>query len=130
MDKKTTASMVAIVACLVTFIAAPVLAQSPTRATTQDATSEHHQRIYQLMKDMSQKMGEMTEQMSSGNVTAEQREQMSQHMELMSTMMHRMSGLAARPAMNNAESLEQMEQMRVQMDKMIRDPAMKPTIKK
>jgi hypothetical protein len=46
---------------------------------------------------------------------------MGQRMERMATMMRRMSGLAARPAMANPESQRQMEKMRKQMDEMMRE---------
>jgi hypothetical protein len=129
MSKKTKASMTAIVVCLGMFLTAPVIAQSPLGATTQDVTSQHHQRIYQMMKDMTQEMGAMTEQMSRGELTPEQRAQMGRRMGLMSTMMRRMSGLEARPAMKEAEWQKQMNQMRKQMDEMMRDSSMKPGAK-
>jgi hypothetical protein len=126
MYKEMPASMKAIAVCVSIFVAAPASAQPRTDAVEQDGTSQHHQRIYQLMKDMSQEMSKMTEQMSGSDLKPETREQMSKRMELMSTMMRRMSGLAARPAMSDPESQKQMEEMRVQMDDMMRDPRMRP----
>lgn len=44
-------------------------------------------------------------------------------------MMRRMSGLAARPAMANPDSHKQMEEMRREMDAMMRDARMAPGVK-
>jgi len=126
---RMTASMSAIVVCLGPSVMAPASAQSPTGATTQDATSQHHQRIYQMMKDMTEEMSKMTEQMSRGGLTAEQQKQIAQRMGFMSTMMRRMSALQARPAMNDAEWQKQMDRMRKQMDEMMRNPQMPPGVK-
>lgn len=79
-----------------------------------------------MMKDMTGEMGKMTEQMSQGALTPEQRKQMAQRMAVMSTMMRRMSGLEARPAMKDADRQKQMNQMRRQMDEMMRDSTMPP----
>ena len=118
--------MTAIVIYLGMFVAAPASAQSSTGPTFQNVTSQHHQRIHQLMKDMTQEMTRMMEQMSQGALTPEQQKQMSQRMALMSTMMHRMSILEANPAMKDAEWQKQMDQMRKQMDEMMRDSKMGP----
>jgi len=101
-------------------------AQSPTNATPQDKTSLHHQRQYQLMKYMTQEMSAMTEQMSRGELTVDQRKQMAQRMAAMSTVMRNMSGLEGRPAMSEAEWQRQMDQMSKQMDDMMRASSMKP----
>ena len=69
---------------------------------------------------MTGEMSKMTEQMSPGVLTPEQSKQMAQHMTSMSVMMRRMSGLASRPAMKNADQQKQMDQMRKQMDEMMR----------
>jgi hypothetical protein len=82
--------------------------------------------MYQLMKDMTGEMTKMTEQMSQGALTPEQRKKMAQRMAVMSTMMRRMSGLEVRPAMKDADWQKQMDQMRRQMDEMMRDPKMAP----
>jgi hypothetical protein len=129
MSKRSKASMIAIVVCLGMFLAAPAIAQSPMGATTQDATSQHHQRLYQMMKDMTREMGAMTEQMSRSELSPEQRAQMGRRMGLMSAMMRRMSGLAARPAMKEAEWQKQMDQMRKQMDELMGASSMKPGAK-
>lgn len=86
----------------------------------------HHQRLYELMKDMSQEMGSMSEQMSHGDLTAAQGKEMSKKMKDMSFLMNRMSGLQSRPAMANAESQKQTALMRKQMDEMMRAHAMNP----
>ena len=126
MSKKTMASVTAIVVCLGVFLSAPASAQSSAGATLQDVTSQHHQRMYQVMKDMTGEMSKMTEQMSQGALTPGQSKQMAQRMTFMSTMMRRMSWLAGRPAMKNAGQQKQMDQMRKQMDKMMRDSKMVP----
>jgi len=126
MRKEMLVSMKAVAVCLSIFVATPAGAQSRTDAVEQDGMSQHHRRIYQMMKDMSQEMSRMTEQMSGSDVKPEMREQISKRMELMSMMMRRMSGLAARPAMSDAESQKQMEEMRGQMDDMMRDSRKMP----
>jgi hypothetical protein len=65
----------------------------------------------------------------AGYVGAEQRNQMSQRVERLSKMMHRMSGLQDRPALKGPELQKQMDQMRRQMDEMMRDPSMKSPAK-
>jgi len=130
MRKEMLVSMKAVAVCLSIFVATPAGAQSRTDAVEQDGMSQHHRRIYQMMKemmkDMSQEMSRMTEQMSGSDVKAEMRELISKRMELMSMMMRRLSGLAAMPAMSDAESQKQMEEMRGQMDDMMRDSRMRP----
>ena len=76
-------------------------------------------RIYQMMKDMTQEMGKMTDQMSQGPLPPEQQKQMAQRMTFMSTMMRRLSGLEARPAIKHANLEKQLDQMRKQMDEMM-----------
>lgn len=126
MSKKTTASIAAIIVCLGVSAAAPASAQSPTGATTQDVTSWHHQRMYQVMKDMAGEISKMAEQMSRGTLAPEQHKQMAQRMAFMSTMMRRMSWLEGRPAMKEAEWQKQMDRMRKQMDEMMRDSKVTP----
>ena len=129
MIKKTAVSMMALVLCLGIFSAAPVSAQPTTGAARQSGVSGHHQMMGDMMKDMSQEMSKMTEQMAGGERTPEQRKQMGQGMESMSKMMHRMSGLYSRPAMKEPEMQKQMDQMRKQMDDMTRDSSMKSPAK-
>lgn len=112
--------------CAGVLLTTVVAAQSPTGPTVQDAVTRHHLRQYQLMKDMTQVMTAMTEQMSRGDVTDEQRKQMAQRMSMMSNLMRRMSGLEARHAMKEVEWERQMNAMRRQMDDMMREPIAKP----
>jgi len=125
---KTDASMTATIAFLGMLLAAPAIAQSPQGATTQDDVSLHHQRQYQMMKDMTDEIAAMTEQMRA-ELPPERRAEMGLRMGLMSTMMRRMSGLEARPAMKEAKWQQQMDQMRQQMDAMMGAPSMKPSAK-
>ena len=129
MIKKTAVSMSALVLCLGMFTAATVSAQPMAGVTRQAGVSEHHQRMGDMMKDMSQEMNNMTELMFRGDLTPEQRKQMSQRMERMSKLMHRMSGLQDRPAMKEPGLQKQMDQMRKQMDEMKRDVSMESPAK-
>ncbi|MBX9945997.1 MAG: hypothetical protein K2Y40_18125 [Reyranella sp.] len=126
MSGKTKTSMTAMVACLGMLLAATAMAQSPPPATTQGGASVHHQRLFMMMKDMTQEMTTMTEQMSRGELTPDQRKQMSLRIELMSGMMRRMSGFEAMPAMMDPEQQKQMDEMRKQMDEMMGSSSMKP----
>jgi hypothetical protein len=95
-------------------------AQSPIGSTFQDQnpTEPHHFRIYQMMKDMTQEMTKMTEQMSQGAPTPDQQKQMAKRMQSMSAIMHRLSGLEARPAIKHGDMDKQLDQTRKQMDQM------------
>ena len=126
MIRKITNSIAAIVVCISVVAAMPASAQSSSGPTSQNGMSQHHRMQYQMMKDMTQEMGRMTEQMSKGELTPEQRKQMARRMALISTMMQRMSGLAARPAMRAPEWQKQMGEMRKQMDGMMSNPQMAP----
>ena len=98
---------------------------------TQDkpSVSEHHQAQFQMMKDMSQEMSKMTDEMSRGGLTSEQNKKMAKRMEGMSTMMRRMTSFFSRPAMKEPEMQKQMAQMRKQMDSMMHDQSMPPKTK-
>ena len=85
--------------------------------------SRHHQALFEVMKDMTREMSMMTDQLTMGEVTAEQDRDIAQRMERMSSLMQRMSGLLARPAMSEPEFRGQMEEMRKQMSSMKREPA-------
>ena len=76
MSKKTIVSMAAIIVCLGAFVVSSAIAQTQSASVSQDVITMHHQRLYQLMKDMNQEMGMMTEQMSRGAPTPDQRTQM------------------------------------------------------
>ena len=110
--------------CASMLSAASANAQSPAGSTFQDQgrIDPHHLRIYQMMKDMTQEMTKMTEQMAQGALTPDQQKQMAQRMQFMSTMMHRLSGLEARPAIKHGELDKQLDQMRKQMDEMMGNP--------
>lgn len=125
MIKKTAVLMSALVLCLGMFTVVPVSAQPAAGVAGQAGMSAHHQRMADMMKDMSQEMNKMTELMSRSDLTPELRKQMSQRMERMSKLMHRMSGLQDRPAMKEPEAQKQLDQMRKQMDEMKRDSSMK-----
>jgi hypothetical protein len=129
MIKKKAVSMTAFVLCLGMFTAAAVSAQPTAGVAGQASVSAHHQRMGEMMKDMSQEMNNMTELMSRGDLTPEQNKQMSQRMESMSKLMHRMSGLQDRPAMKEPEIQKQSDQMHTQMDQMKRDSSMKSLAK-
>ena len=79
-----------------------------------------------MMKDMTQEMTKMMEQMAQGAPTSNQQRQMAKRMEFMSTMMHRLSGLEARPATKHGELDKQLDQMRKQMDEMMGNPKTAP----
>ena len=95
-------------------------AQPGQPAAPQTEVSWHHRMLYRIMKDMTAEMDRMTEQISGGDLSDEQRKQMGERMQRMATLMQRMSGLAARPAMADPESQKQMEEMRREMDAMTR----------
>ena len=124
-------SMTAVAICLGILTVFSASAQSPVGSTfqDQDQLDPHHLRIYQMMKDMTQEMTRMTEQMAQGALTPDQQKQMAQRMQFMSTMMHRLSGLEARPAIKHGDMEKQMDQMRKQMDEMIGNPKMAPGAK-
>lgn len=121
MIKRTAVSMMAFVMCLGILSTASVSAQPTTGTARQTGVSEHHRMMADMMKDMSQEMSRMTEQMGGGERTPEQRKRVSRNMESMSKMMHRMSGLYSRPAMKEPEMQKQMDQMRKQMSAMKHD---------
>lgn len=129
MRKRTKSSTTAIITCLGLLLAAPAIAQAPPPAATHDGVSMHHQMMHKMMKDMAQEMMGMTEQMSKGELTPDQRKQMAQRMEMMSGMMHRMSGVEAMSAMSDPEQKKQMDEMRKQMDEMMSKSPMKPGAK-
>ena len=121
MSIKSAVLPMAILASAGMFLASPTGAQIPAGTAPQSTMNPHHQRIDDIMKDMTQVTGNMAERMSHGPLTSEQTKQMARQMERMSKMMRMMSGLESRPAMKNAESQRQMGQMRKKMDEMMRD---------
>lgn len=117
----TIVRMTMLAACIGLFEVTPLIAQSAEGTSQQTGVSQHHQAMYDLMKDMSQEMNKMTEEMSHGPLAPEQQKQMAQRMKRMSTLMQRMSGLQAKPAIKEPEAQKQLRQMRKQMDDMMRD---------
>ena len=71
----------------------------------------------------------MTEQMAQGALAPDQQKQMAKRMEFMSTMMHRLSGLEARPAIKHGDMDKQLDQMQKQMSEMMGSPRMAPAVK-
>jgi hypothetical protein len=121
MSIKSVVSISAVVVCFGILAIVPAGAQ-PTQ--DKPSVSEHHQGQFQMMKDMSQEMSRMTDEMSHGTLTPEQNKKMAKRMDGMSTMMHRMASLGARPSMREPEYQKQMGQMRKQMDGMMGDQSM------
>jgi hypothetical protein len=118
MTKGTRASTAAVAMCLGVFIAGSAVAQPAAAPSFNDVTSQHHQLLNQMMKDMTQEMSAMTDEMSRGELTPEQNRKMSERMGSMASIMRRMSGLGARPHMKEGDWQKQMDQMRKQMDEM------------
>jgi hypothetical protein len=125
MTRKAIVPITVLVLGLISIAVSPVMAQTAPSPALQDLLNHHHRRLYALMKDMTAEMAKMTEAMSR-DLTPEQRAEMAKRMEAMSSLMHRMSGIEAMPAMGDVESQGQMNQMRKQMDEMMNAPAMKP----
>jgi hypothetical protein len=101
-------------------------AQSSTAPTWADSLSQHHQLQYQMMKDMTEEMTRMTEQMSRGDLKPDETKTMTERMNRMAKMMQLMSGLGARPAHTHAQLQKQMDQMRLQMNEMKKNSQMAP----
>jgi hypothetical protein len=126
MIKRMKILITVIVASVAILAVAPASAQISANPIWQDTPHQYHQWLSQIMKNMTDQMGRMTEQMSPGDLTPDQRQQMAQRMGRMSMMMRRISGLVARPALKEADWQKQMNQMRKQMDEMLRDSRMTP----
>ena len=126
MIKKITIFIAVIVASVAMLAVVSANAQVSANPTWQDTPHQYHQWLSQIMKDMTDQMGQMTEQMRRGDVTPDQRQQMAQWMGRMSTMMRRISSLVARPALKEADWQKQIDQMRKQMDEMMRNSRMMP----
>ena len=71
-------------------------------------------------------MARMTKQMSRGGMGPEDNRKMGDQMGRMAKMMRFMSGLAARPAQTHAQLQKQVDQMRTQMDEMMKNSRMAP----
>lgn len=109
---------------LVPLMVAPAVAQSSPNAYW-DWEDQHHQRIFQMMRDMTDQMGRMTEQMSRADLLPDQQREMAR----MSSLMRRLSGLEARPALRPAEWERRMDLMRRQMGEMTRNAQPMPQLK-
>lgn len=119
-------SMTVIIVCVGTFVTTAANAQSTATPTWRDDVSQHHQLQYRMMNGMTQEMTRMTEQMSRGDLSPEDNKRMGEQMKRMAKMMQFMSGLAARPAHTHGQLQKQMEQMRAQMDEMMKNSRMAP----
>jgi hypothetical protein len=126
MIKRTTILIMAIVVSVATLSGVPAGAQISANPIWHDTPHHYHQWLFQIMKDMIYQMDRMAEQMSRSYLTPDERQQMAQRMGRMGMMMRRISGLVARPALKEADWQTQMNQMRKQMDEMMRDARMPP----
>jgi len=115
MIKKTAISTFALALFLGMFTAVSASAQPAAGMTKQAGSSEHQQVMRDMMKQMSQELKKMMEEMKGGDVTSEKMKQMDKHLERISIMMSRMSGAR--------------DQMFKQMEEMKRDPSMKSPTK-
>ena len=116
----------AVLACIPLLAVAPASAQVSPAPTWQDTPHKYHERLNQILKDMTQIMGQMTEEMTREDLTAERQQRMAQQMANMSAMMQRISGLVARPALKEADWEKLMDEMRKQTDAMLHDSRMAP----
>ena len=128
MNSRTITLIAALLVGLAMSITMAVSTQTMPSAIQKSGMSDHHEQQFRLMKDMAQVMSGMENEMSRGDLTALQKQQMIQRMQRMSTMMDRMAGLNNRPAMKSQEMQMQMVQMREQMDEMMRDMAPVPVM--
>lgn len=76
MSRRPVVSMAALIVCLGVLAVPPAVAQYPPGPST--SIKDQHQRQYDLMRDMAQEMAKMTEQMSRGALTPEQKASMAQ----------------------------------------------------
>ena len=129
MNKNGTILMAALVLGFGLVVTEPAQAQSTTAPPAADATSQHHRQMYQLMKDMTQEMNKMTDDMAHGPLPADRQKQMAQRMERMSKMMGGMARFGATPPMKETDWQNRMQEMRAQMDAMMRNAPMAPKAK-
>ena len=85
-----------------------------------------YRQMSEIMRDMTNEMNKMTEEMAKHDVTPEMRKRMTVRMNEMSAMMKRMAGLQDRSSMKEHDAQKHTEEMRRQMDAMMKDPAMLP----
>jgi Asp-tRNA(Asn)/Glu-tRNA(Gln) amidotransferase C subunit len=93
-------------------------APGPGYETTEDM--RRFQKMAEVMRDMSEEMSGIQQEMAKGELSPEMRKQMSRQLKDMAGMMQRMSALTDRPSMKGAEMEKQVEEMRKQMDQMKR----------
>lgn len=79
-----------------------------------------------MMRDMSKEMTEMSDAMAKGTLTPEMQKRMSQQMKEMAGMMDGMSGMMGTGMMTSPDSQKRMDQMRMRMDEMMKQPAGAP----
>lgn len=127
MSYRSTILTVALAVAALALFAPNADAQSSTAPTWADSLSQHHQLQYQMMRDMTEEMTRMTEQMSHGDLKPDEVKPMMERMSRMAKMMHFMSGLGARPAHTHAQLQKQMDEMRLQMNEMMKNTKMAPT---
>jgi Asp-tRNA(Asn)/Glu-tRNA(Gln) amidotransferase C subunit len=84
------------------------------------------QQMSRMMHDMSGEMTEMSDAMAKGTMTPEAQKRMAEQMKEMAGIMERMSGMMGRGMMMNPETQKQMDQMRMRMDEMMKEPAGAP----
>lgn len=84
------------------------------------AEMQRYREMAPLMRDMSQQMNKMQDEMGKGGMSSEQQKRMQMQLRDMSDMMKQMSGLADRPSMNDPETRKQVGEMRKKMDRMMR----------
>jgi len=79
------------------------------------------QQMSEMLRDMSGQMGEMFKTMSRGNLTQAQQKQMADRMRTMSGMMQNLSVMAGGGMMLDDEHQKQMQDMRKQMNQMMKE---------
>lgn len=79
-----------------------------------------------MMRDMSKEMTEMSDAMAKGTLTPEMQKRMSQQMKEMAGMMDGISGMMGPGMMTSPDSQKRMDQMRMRMDEMMKQPAGAP----
>ena len=95
-------------------------AQSSTGPVYSDPVNLHHQLQYRIMAETARELAQITERMSRGPLSAEERKAVSRQMARIARRMEVMSGLEGRPAHNHAGQQKQMEQMRAQLSEIER----------
>ena len=104
---------------------ASAIAQSPPHEALQTGPASEASPLFRrfhempkLMDSMAAEMVRMQREMQAGPLAPEAERDMASRMETMARMMRRMSGLADRPSMTDAEAKREYEQMQREMDAM------------